>query len=247
MKIKLIHYFYTSIFLLNPSVKATDQDCFNTLSEPTPKVNLSSLPSEIVIHMASYLEGDHFINFYRTSHSTRDRLMKEKSLFISDDLNQVIDQIQKTPIEELKNLINLWGRNKRKSVSMLRQAIPSFEGYEIFEDYLQASKPEEIEFARKKFMNQVMVLNLLYAFGDKKVLKTVEDIYLKIQLELSAEHGQINSEHYKFHRENLSLLTPNIRKEISRDYQEGNPPYERDLQKAKFYSKDLYLPLANKQ
>ncbi|MBL0941416.1 MAG: hypothetical protein IBJ00_01610 [Alphaproteobacteria bacterium] len=199
----------------------------------------NEVPNEILIQTASYLQGQDFRNFMYTSKRVAEALMNNKGFFISDNIESIADTINNTPITEFSNLVSKWERNTKKSISQLRKV------YSHFEEYQEFIAKDNLEVAGNRFENCVKTLNLLYALGDKKVEKDYTNFYKLIQTILCGE--RVNErEDYIVHLKNFSLLVPDVRREISRNYQEGKAPFKRDPEQAALYAIDLDLPLTPK-
>lgn len=250
---KLIKTTVSFAFMLNCFAQegyATDQEEKGLLQtssavhanrEPLTEVSafFNEVPNEILIQTASYLQGQDFRNFMYTSNLVAEALMSNKGFFICDNIDSIADTIINTPITEFSNLVSRWGRNTKKSVSLLRKVYPCFEEYPEF------IGKDELEVVGNRFENCVKTLNLLYALGDQKVAKDYTNFYKLIQTILCGE--RVNErEDYIIHLKNFSLLVPDVRREISRNYQEGKAPFNKDPEQAALYDKDLNLPLTPK-
>lgn len=222
-------------FIFN-NLKASDQeDLF--FSQTVAQTTLEKLPFEMIAYIGSNLYRNDFLNFSLASKKMRTILMSQKSLFIPDDLDSVIEIIEATPIENISGLILEWSRSKSQAISMLRQALSHFTGYPA------TPKEEDLKFESKKFTSYIITANVLYTFGDRTFEASYKGVYNIIQDFLCDEHAKLTPPIYIFHLTNLSLLCPEVRPSIAESYQEGIDIFEKDHEKSKAYSIPLRLPL----
>jgi hypothetical protein len=211
---------------------------FQVAQEPSTSSSafFETLPNELLVQVGSYLHEQNFRNFMMTSQLIVKVLKNEKSLFIPDNLDDVSDIVDQTPIMNFRSLIERWDRNTRKAVIVLNQLLPRFEGYQ------EEVKIEDIEALERKFKNYLKILNLLHVFGDQEAIKKYDNLTNIVEM-ITVDEGAWVRPDYIFHMKNLALLIPNVRRRVSECYSKGLSPFKKDPEQEAFYALDPKLPL----
>lgn len=156
------------------------------------------------------------------------------------------ERIKGTGFDEISNLCSEWNEDAQHKVPILRTLLKNFE------NFYPPKEETSLGSYRETFGNYVKTLNILHGIGDLEAEEIYKSLYHNIQVALHEAIGEEESEEvdnpklYIFYFESFSLLNPETRQTLSKNYREGKAPFDKDILKSNEYSKILCLSLSPK-